>query len=529
MPLDIFGDFGFAGASATVSDQYQDAQTCFNFYPEVSQTQTAKTVTGLLGCPGLVQVAADPSGGAPGNQTTTWPKASTVTNLPVRGMWALPGQVTALVVIGTTCYLATLTTRGSQTTPPVVTLTSVGTLLTSAGPVCIRDNNSGGYALIVDGTYGYTYNLSTQAFAQITDTNFTSFANPSTVAFIDGWWIVGTVGSQKFFTNSPIYSTSWDATFFALKDGASDNLMAVIENKEQLWLIGERTTEIWYDAGSQNFAFQRIYGQLIQYGCAATYSVSRLTSNGGTGIISSDSLIWLGRNNRGENVVVRTQGFNIGIVSTNEVSNSIAQMTDVSDAIGYTYEEDGHEFYVLTFPSADITWVYDSTMPPEFAWHQRGSYDPYTQTEHRHRSNCEMNFGGTTLVGDYQNGAIYQMTRSAYTDAGWPLLARRRSPFVWNPQSRRRVQMASLQVAFAPGVGNSANMGSDPQASLRISRDYGTTYGPPILAALGKIGNFVNRCIWRKLGWSRGAVAQIEVIDPVRRDIVGVTLKAFGS
>jgi hypothetical protein len=38
----------------------------------------------------------------------------------------------------------------------------------------------------------------------------------------------------------------------------------------------------------------------------------------------------------------------------------------------------------------------------------------------------------------------------------------------------------------------------------------------------------MNRTIWRKLGFSRGAVAQIEVIDPVVRDIVGVTLKAVG-
>jgi hypothetical protein len=139
-----------------------------------------------------------------------------------------------------------------------------------------------------------------------------------------------------------------------------------------------------------------------------------------------------------------------------------------------------------------------------------------------------MNFAGNRIVGDYQNGALYQLTRSAYTDAGWPLRARRRSPYIWNKENRERVFMQSLQIDFAPGQGNSSGFGSNPQAKLRISRDYGTTYGPNNFAPIGQIGNYENRCLFRKLGMSRGAVAEIEVIDPVRRDIVGATLRAMG-
>lgn len=455
--------------------------------------------------------------------STTWPQPSSITNLPVRGMWVLPGAATALVVIANTCYLATSTVQGATQTPGKITLTSVGTLLTNTGPVCIRDNNAGGYAVIVDGANGYTYNLSTQAFAQITQAQFTSFGGASTVAYIDGWWIFSKPNSQIFYTNAPIYSTSFDATYFALKDGASDNLMAIIDNKEELWLIGERTTEIWYNAGGQYFPFQRLAGNLQQFGCKAIYSFARLKSG------AEDALIWLGRSERGENIVLKTQGFTTQVVSTPAVSDAISTYTITSDAIGYSYEEDGHEFYVLTFPNADRTWVYDSTVPPEFAWHQRLSYDPYANQYHRHRSNCFMNFGGMRIVGDYQNGVLYQMTRAAYTDAGWPIRCQRKSPFIWDKDNRERMHMASLQVEFSPGQGNASGMGTTPQAKLRISRDYGTTFGTPIYAAMGAIGQFVNRCIWRKLGWTRGTVAEIEVIDPVKRDIVGVTLRANGG
>ncbi len=362
--MDIFGDFGFAGGSDETANPYQDAQRCINWYPEVSPSRAAKAVVALLGTPGLIQVAAAPGGGAPGfsSSMTAWPQPSSVTNLPVRGMWPLPGYTQALVVIGNTCYLAAVVTRGSSTAPGAITISAVGTLASNSGPVCIRDNDIGGYAVLVDGANGYLYNIATRAFSRITDP---AWLGSNTVAYIDGWWIFNQPGTQTFYTNFPQYGTGFSGSYFALKDAASDRLMAVIENKEELWLVGERTTEIWYDAGGQYFPFQRLVGTLMQVGTSATYSVCRLSQGG------DDSLIWLNRNDQGENMVVRTQGFAWRPVSTPAVSDAIAKYTTVSDAIGYTYQEDAHEFYVLTFPTADRTWVYDATLPPDLAWHER--------------------------------------------------------------------------------------------------------------------------------------------------------------
>lgn len=522
MPLELFGDFGFVGGADATTDPYQDAQTCINWYPEISVSTRAKMPTALLGCPGLIQLAAAPGGGAPGfsSTMTQWPPPSSVTDLPVRGFWVLPGWTQALAVISNICYLVSIVTQGSLNTPGVISMAQVGTLATSTGQVSIRDNNIGGYAVLVDGPNGYLYNINTRVFAQITDP---AFLGSNLVAYIDGWWIFNKPGTQTFYTNAQPYSTAFNASYFALKDAASDNLVGVIENKEELWLIGERTTEIWYDAGGQYFPFQRLVGTLIQSGCKAVNSIARLVSGG------QEGLMWFGRSERGENIVIRTQGFAAETVSTPAVSNAMAQYAVTSDAIAYTYEEGAHEFYVLTFPTADRTWVYDATLPPEMAWHERLSYDPYAQAYHRHRSNCLMNFAGMRIVGDYQNGALYQLTRAAYTDAGWPILAQRRSPYIWDAKTRERVFMASLQIDFSPGVGNASGMGNNPQASLRISRDYGTTYGPTTQASMGQTGNYQNRCMWRKLGFSRGAVAEISVIDPVNRDIIGATLRAAGA
>lgn len=516
--LEIFGDFGFVGGEDVAPNPMQNDQICINYYPEVDK-QNPKEVIGLLACPGLVQLVAAPGGGAPGftSALTAWPLPSTVTNLPVRGFWEFPGAATALAVIGNTCYRISQATPATSSAFPTLALLAVGTLSTSTGPVCIRDNNAGGYAVIVDGPYGYLYNMATKAFAQITDP---AFLGADRVAFIDGWWIFNRPGTQTFYTNYPQYGTGFNGSYFALKDASSDNLVTLEESKQQLWLIGERTTEIWYDAGGQYFPFQRLVGTMIQSGCKAAHSLSRFVADG------QDGLIWFGRSERGENVIVRTRGFSAETVSTPAFSAEVATYPITSDAIGYTYLEDTHEFYVLTFPTADVTWVYDSQTG---LMHKRLSYDPYSQKFHRHRSNCFMNFAGMRIVGDYQCGAIYQLTRSVQNDAGWPLLGKRRAPHIWDKGPRGRVFMASLQVDFRVGQAPASGIGSDPQANLAISRDAGVTFGPRNPVSLGKIGQSRVRAMWRRLGFGRDNVVDIEIIDPVPRDIIGATLRAFSS
>jgi hypothetical protein len=434
-----------------------------------------------------------------------------------------------LVVIGDLCYLASIETPATAVSQAVIALTQVGTLATTQGFVRMRDDGLGGHAVIVDGPYGYLYTIATQTFAQITDP---AFLGSSTVAFIDGWWIFNQPGTQTFYTNAQPYAVTFNATYFANKDSSSDQLVGLIESKEELWLIGERTTEIWYDAGGQYFPFARLLGTVLQVGCKAAGSIARLSSN------NEDGLIWFARSERGENVVVRIMGFQAQVVTTPAVAHAIAQYPVTADAIGYTYQEDTHEFYVLTFPTADRTWVFDASVPLEFAWTQRLSYDPYAQSLHRHRSNAFMNFAGMRIVGDYQNGALYQLSRSAYTDAGWPLLARRRSPYVWDNEGanassrgdspRRRVFMASLQLDFAPGQGSSSGLGQNPVANLRVSRD-GTTFGEQWPAPMGQQGQFKNRTLWRRLGMGRNNLLEVEVIAPVNRDLMGATLRAMGE
>ena len=61
---------------------------------------------------------------------------------------------------------------------------------------------------------------------------------------IDGFLLFNQPGTRNFYVtyNNEVV---FDATYFAAKNGYSDNLVAVIVSRREIWLIGERTTEIW--------------------------------------------------------------------------------------------------------------------------------------------------------------------------------------------------------------------------------------------------------------------------------------------
>jgi hypothetical protein len=230
----------------------------------------------------------------------------------------------------------------------------------------------------------------------------------------------------------------------------------------------------------------------------------------------------------------------------------------MSDAIGYTYQQDGHAFYVLSFPSADETWVYDAATG---AWHQRSSYSAIAPSEGgfeaesfyssafyvvqpltpsgvggvfpRHRSNCQCNFQGNIIVGDYANGNIYTFELNVFEDNGiaqrW-LRSWRALPTGQN--NLRRTANHSLQLDCETGVGLNSGQGSDPQVMLRWSDDGGHTYSNEHWASMGKIGATGTRVMWRRLGMTlklRDRVYELSGSDPVRIYLTGAELLLSGT
>jgi hypothetical protein len=278
-------------------------------------------------------------------------------------------------------------------------------------------------------------------------------------------------------------------------------------------LFGTNSVEVWYNAGTPDFPLQRIQGAFMEVGCAAAYSVAKL----------DNTLFWLGRDMRGRGIVYRANGYSGVRVSTHAVEFAIQSYGNISDAIAYTYQQEGHSFYVLTFPSANATWVYDVATN---LWHERAGFSDGLFT--RHISNCQAAFNSEIVVGDYQNGNLYAFDLNVYADNGaiqkW-LRSWRALPSGQN--NLKRTSQHNLQLNCEAGVGLNDGQGSNPSVMLRWSDDGGHTWSNEHWLTMGKIGETGYRTIWRRLGMTmklRDRVYEISGTDAVKIAIIGAEL-----
>ena len=335
-----------------------------------------------------------------------------------------------------------------------------------------------------------------------------AFSGGNTVDIVDNYFVYNRPASQQFAASNPL-SPITPALSFSSKDGAPDNLVSLIVDHREVYCLGEQSSEVWVDVGSFPFPFQRIPGTSTQHGIAAKFSVSRL----------GNSFAYVSRNNRGEAQIMMMNGYVPTRISTHAVEQTLLNQY-IDDAISWTYQQEGHECYVVSFPTLDLTWVYDisTTM-----WHKWLSIDT-TNTYHRHRGNCCAVFNGKVYVGDFDNGIIYLLDPSNFTDNGGEIRRLRRAPHIVTDFQREYLD--ELQIQFQPGVGNQSDPGQSPQAMLRWSNDGGSTWSNEHWTSIGAVGLYKNRAIWRRLGWARDRVFEVVVTDPVNAVIISSNLKA---
>ena len=433
------------------------------------------------------------------NRTPGLEFVQTVGTGPIRALWAHQTNGSDFYVVSGTEVYKLLSLTGT----PVKLGDVSGT-----GPVSIADN--GTQIFFACNGPSYIYNETTNVFAQITDPDFPGAV---TVGYLDGYFVFNEPNSQRVWVTSLLDGLSVDPLDFASAEGSPDGLVAVIVDHREAWMFGSDSVEVWYDAGNADFPLARIQGAFNEIGCAAAYSVAKL----------DNGLFWLGTDARGQGIVYRANGYTGVRVSTHAIEYAIAQYGNISDALAYTYQQEGHAFYVLTFPSANATWVYDVSTQ---AWHERAGFD--NGAFMRHRSNCQCNFEGNILVGDFENGNVYKFNLDIYADNGgiqkW-LRSWRALPTGAN--NLKRTAQHSLQLDAETGVGLNLGQGSTPEAMLRWSDDGGHTWSNEHWKQMGAIGQYGYRTIWRRLGMTlklRDRVYEVSGTDPVKISVMGAEL-----
>lgn len=450
-----------------------DAQRTINLYPVIDETQEGKEVSALQGTPGLLNFITCGSG-------------------PNRGGFsATNGRV--FVVSGNSLY--EIFSNGTS---------AVQGTLTSGSSIISMDEN--GLQLgICDGASVWMFTYATNAFTLVTS----NIPVAGTISFIDGYFVVTKVGSSQFNISALYDGTTWAALDFASKESSPDYLSTTVNAFGQLVLLGQQTMEVWTNTGNNNFPFQRISGAKIKQGCVAPYSA----------ISMDNSVLWVGRDNRGAGVVYRLDGFVPARISTHAIEYLLQQVPDLTVLRAWTYQQDGHTFYVLTGAGLNTTLVYDVSTK---LWHERAFLNASGQFERHLGVFCIYAFG-KQLVGDRRNGNIYDMSLNYYDDNGSPLKAQR--TFTHICKEGKPLRAATLEIDFEAGVGTQSGQGQNPVCTLEVSNDFAQTWSPEYTSTIGAVGMYLWRAVWRRLGFGYSFTFRVSITDPVKRSICGAYLE----
>lgn len=454
----------FVGGTYQMNAVSFDNQRCVNLYPILSESGTSKSVAALRNVAGYVEFTTVGGGG-------------------IRG--CLESSNRAFFVSATDLY--EVFADGTSTLR--------GTLDTATGRVFMEENPT--QVMITDGIYGYIFTKSTNTFAKITDVDFPT---PSSLTFQDGYFIVTEANTSKFWISNLNNGLAWDTLDFTTVESSPDNLVAAYSDSSNLWLFGTKSTEVYQNTGAAAFPFQRISGALIETGCAAAETVQEIDNR----------LFWLGTDDNGDSVVWVTNGYNAQRVSTQAIEKKISESVNFNESYAWTYHERGHAFYVLQVKGLNTTLVYDVSTRQ---WHERISLDPNSMIERQFRGSCHLFFNKKHLVGDFETNQIFDMSLNYYDYAGLPMIKERITPHI--SDERRLITHSSFELDMEVGVGLVSGQGSDPQIMMSYSDDGGHTFSTEIFRSFGKIGKYLTRVVWRKLGRSRDRVYKVRVSDPV--------------
>jgi hypothetical protein len=468
--------FPFIGPTYQTRSLNVGVERVINFYSEITESPDEATRAAFYGTPGLKLLLTLPDG-------------------PCRGLFAQDMQ--CFIVVGAYFIELIATLEG------VMNAVSRGFVANDGLPVTMCTNGVNGHQLfIVAGGRGYIYDLKSSAFTLLPE----AMIPPACLmgAFLDGYFIA--LWADHFQLSELMNGLSWAAADTARPSITSDHLNAMKVHHRELWLFGERTTEVWYNAGTSPFPFAPVPGVLVEMGTQAPWTVCT----------HDDALVWIGQNASGARLVVAARQYAPQRLSTHAVEWALHGYQRLDDFRAFSYQEGGHTFYVLTSPSNQATWAFDSAVPPPYGWSERAWWNSPAGRYEAQRQVAHCYFQGFHVVGDRSGGNVYSQRLDHLDDAGAPIRSMRRLP---HPQADNRMTFYTrFELGLEPGVG-AAHDGTavDPQLMLRWSDDGGYTWSPEQWTTAGRMGQYETRAVWHRLGRSRSRVFEVVQSDRVKR------------
>jgi hypothetical protein len=446
------------GGTYMAKSELANAQRCVNLYPELNQDDADYPLT-MYPVPGLKPLGAPPVVGR------------------ARGLyWATNKNIYAIVEQAV-----------YQINQNTWAFTQLGSLTDALHtPVTMVDN--GNYVLLLNGTAtGYTINMTTGDVAQITDPNF---FGGTRAGFLSTFLVNNVPGTQEF-QSTLSGQFLYNGLYVASKTGYPDLLATLAVMHLEIWLIGERTTEVWYNAGNANFPFALYPGVFLEHGTPAPWSLAQ----------HDLAVFFLAQDKDGTNTVVKGHDYKLERISTHGIEWMLSQMNTTSDCVADLYAIEGHIFYRMHFISANKTLVYDDRIG---MWHEVVYTDANGQ-ENRALDIFATQAFGLNISLDWANGYLYQLDQNTYTDNGSLRVFRRGFPHLTS--NGRQIYYAAFKASIDTGTDSLDAV--VPQIYLRWSDTKGRSWSNPVGRSLGGPGAYNLEPRWNRCGRGRDRVHEL--------------------
>jgi hypothetical protein len=376
------------------------------------------------------------------------------------------------------------------------TTTSLGTIAGS-GDAPMTENGS--ELVVLSQANGYVYDGALQA---ISDSDFRAATD---CTFSDNFILFVEQGSGRFFCSDLLDAESYDALNFATAESNPDQLVGIIADHGQVFLAGRRSCELWENRGGAGFPFARTFNGVIEIGCGAGKSLAK-----------GDNILFFIDDTR---IARMLEGVKPIRISHHGVEQAWAQYSTIEDAEAQVFTFDGHLCWVINFPTAQATWIYDLTTQE---WHERQSYGSSLW-----RVKWVLHCYGKILCGDRESGLIGEIDPDVFAEWGDALVASWTYPAVY--ANGRTAEHHRLQTMLETGVGLQSGQGVNPKIMLEISDDGGRTFEAAPTRSMGAIGEYRTQVVWDRLGSSDDRVYRQSISDPVQRAILDTQLEVTGG
>lgn len=391
-------------------------------------------------------------------------------------------------------YLYIVTNDHLYSVNPSGTVVDLGYVGTTTQNMQLSDN---GQVVILLTPSGAGYLATPSTLTQITDVFYNSVA-AGTFDVLASYAIFSIQNSNQFFWSEPNDAAAYNAASVATAEQSPDYIVRIFRNNADLFIFKQTITEVWQLTGNPNLPFAPATGLTFQQGCAAALSVAKI--KGG--------ILWLGA----DKSVYLVKGYTFDKVSSVDIDNELNQLTNISDAFGFTYSQAGHWFYVLTFPSEGLTITLDLATKK---WHTRKSYGMG-----RWRINCFAFAFNKNLVCDFETSKIYELDLDTYTENGNTIERIAITPPLFNDGNRFFVYAVELDLET--GVGTLSGQGSNPLAVMAISSDGNHIFSDGIQQPIGAMGEYKTVVRWSQIGFGYNMSFKFTITDPIKVAISGI-------